>query len=90
MRFRSILDGSGWRTASSRVATVATRGSVVGAIVAVVSAGSGCGSDDCGGFVSINASPERCAEIAEELGCGSFEVTGPTCGLVACARCEGD
>ena len=60
------------------------------ALLAGVLGASACGSDDCGGFFSVNASPERCAEIAEEFGCGSFEVTGPTCGLVACARCEGD
>jgi hypothetical protein len=60
-------------------------------VLAMALFGSGCGSDDgCSGFISINASPERCAELAEEFGCGSFEVTGPSCGLVACARCEGD
>jgi hypothetical protein len=50
-----------------------------------------CGSDDgCAGFISVNASPERCAELAEEFGCSSFEATAPSCGLVACARCDGD
>jgi hypothetical protein len=73
--------------ACSRVAKVATRWTVLAASLILAACGSG---DDCSGFVSINASPERCAQIAEELGCGSFEVTGPTCGLVACARCEGD
>ena len=49
------------------------------------------GSDGCGGFISINASPERCMALAEQFGCEGFEATeGPSCGLVACARCEGE
>jgi hypothetical protein len=73
--------------ASASVATIAAQVVVLAGILL----GSGCGSDDgCSGFISINASPDRCAELAEDLGCGSFEVTGPSCGLVACARCEGD
>lgn len=47
------------------------------------------GGDDCAGLISINASAESCAAMAEELGCQSFEVNGPRCGLVACATCEG-
>ncbi|HEY8515411.1 MAG TPA: hypothetical protein VIS07_07850 [Candidatus Binatia bacterium] len=55
------------------------------ALVAV-SCGSG---DDCAGFISINASPDTCAKLAEEFGCASFDASGPRCGLVSCARCEG-
>lgn len=52
----------------------------------------GCGGGDgCSGFFSVNASPERCRELAEEFGCEGFEPSeGPSCGLIACARCEGD
>lgn len=53
------------------------------------SLGAGCGSGDgCAGFISINVSPARCAELAEDFGCEGFEVDGPSCGLFACARCE--
>jgi hypothetical protein len=52
---------------------------------------SGCGSGDgCTGFVSINVSPERCAELAEDFGCDGFDSEGLTCGLFGCARCEVD
>ncbi|MBM4266973.1 MAG: hypothetical protein FJ144_10215 [Deltaproteobacteria bacterium] len=67
------------------------RGLAVAVVAAFALAMSSCGGDDdCSGFVSINAPPERCMELAEEFGCESFEVDGPSCGLVACARCEGD
>ena len=50
----------------------------------------GCGNGSgCAGYISINATPEECARIAEKLGCTSFDATGPSCGLQACARCNG-
>ncbi|MBU6280734.1 hypothetical protein KGQ64_00735 [bacterium] len=53
-------------------------------------AAAGCGNGDgCAGYISINASPEECARIAERFGCASFDATGPSCGLQACARCNG-
>lgn len=53
-------------------------------------AAAGCGNGDgCAGFISVNASPEECARIAERFGCASFDATGPSCGLRACARCDG-
>lgn len=48
-----------------------------------------CGSDDCSGFISVNATPAQCERLAEEFGCASFDVEGDNCGLTACARCEG-
>ena len=39
--------------------------------------------------VAINATPAECARIAEQFGCTSYDVTGPSCGLTACATCEG-
>ncbi|MFM7143763.1 MAG: hypothetical protein ACKO2K_17800 [Alphaproteobacteria bacterium] len=50
----------------------------------------GCGNGSgCAGYISINASPEECARIAEKYGCASFDAAGPNCGLQACARCNG-
>jgi hypothetical protein len=48
-----------------------------------------CGGDDCAGFISVNATPEACAMLAEQFGCQSFDVEGTSCGLTACATCEG-
>lgn len=47
------------------------------------------GSDDggCAGYITINATPEQCARIAERFGCASYEVNGPSCGLTACVTC---
>ena len=61
------------------------------ALAALLAAASGCGGggDDCGGFISINASPDECAAIAMKFGCQSFEINGPNCGLLACANCGG-
>jgi hypothetical protein len=57
----------------------------------VLSLAVGCGGGDgCSGFFSINVSPARCAALAEDFGCEGFEVEGPSCGLLACARCEED
>lgn len=47
------------------------------------------GGDSCEGYITINATPEECARIAEQFGCTSFDVSGPSCGLTACATCEG-
>jgi hypothetical protein len=61
------------------------------ALAALLAATAGCGGggDDCGGFISINASPDECAALAMKFGCQSFEVDGPNCGLLACATCGG-
>jgi len=48
----------------------------------------GGGDDGCDAFVTINASPEECEIRAERFGCRSFEVDGPSCGLLGCVRCE--
>ena len=58
------------------------------ALVSAALAGCGNGSG-CAGYISINATPEECARIAEKFGCASFDATGPSCGLQACARCSG-
>jgi hypothetical protein len=50
---------------------------------------SGCGSDDCSGFISVNATPEECQRLAQQFGCSSFDVEGPSCGLLGCASCGG-
>ena len=53
-------------------------------------AASACGGGDdggCAGYITINATPEQCAAIAEKYGCTSYEVTGPSCGLTACVTC---
>ena len=47
------------------------------------------GDDDCSGYITINATAAECARIAEQFGCTSFDVDGPSCGLTACATCEG-
>jgi hypothetical protein len=63
----------------------------VAATVAVLVLAACGGGGTCSGFISINASPDRCMALAEEFGCEGFEVSeGPSCGLLACARCEGD
>jgi hypothetical protein len=60
------------------------------ALAALLAATCGCGGgDDCGGFISINASPDECAALAMKFGCQSFEVDGPNCGLLACTTCGG-
>ncbi len=60
------------------------------AIAALLVALAGCGNGNgCAGYISINASPEECRRIAEKFGCASFDATGPSCGLQACARCDG-
>lgn len=54
--------------------------------LALVAAACG-GGDDCSGYITINATPEQCAALAEQYGCTGFDVDGPSCGLTACARC---
>ena len=67
------------------------RVAMLGLVAAGSLAASACGSGDgCSGFITINASAERCVELAEKLGCDGFETDGPACGLFACARCEDD
>ena len=49
-----------------------------------------CGSgNDCAGFISINATPASCEQLAQQFGCSDFTVDGPNCGLTACATCDG-
>ncbi|MEW6269159.1 MAG: hypothetical protein AB1689_07655 [Thermodesulfobacteriota bacterium] len=60
------------------------------ALTLLALAATACGSgDDCAGFISVNATPSACEMLAEELGCSSFDAAGESCGLVACARCDG-
>lgn len=61
---------------------------VLALVLAATTAACGSG-DDCAGFITINATPQQCAEMAERFGCASFEVEGPSCGLTACASCDG-
>ena len=56
----------------------------------LLAAATGCGNGNgCAGYIAINATPEECRRIAEKFGCASFDATGPSCGLQACARCNG-
>jgi len=55
--------------------------------LALAAAACGGGDDGCAGYITINATPEQCAQIAERFGCTSYEVDGPSCGLTACVTC---
>jgi hypothetical protein len=57
------------------------------ALALAAAACGGGGDDDCAGYITINATPEQCAAIAEKYGCASYDVTGPSCGLTACVTC---
>jgi hypothetical protein len=61
----------------------------VALLLALGAAACGGGGDSCEGYITINATPAECARIAEQFGCTSYDVTGPSCGLTACATCEG-
>lgn len=78
-----------WKTVRSRERVGEARAPGRGAllVIAVLVAGGCGGGDDCAGFISVNASPAECQALAERFGCSSFDVDGPSCGLVACARC---
>ena len=86
MRLGATISFCGRRRGAQSIRTWAILVCATAALVAACG-----GSDGCGGFISINASPERCMALAEQFGCEGFEATeGPSCGLVACARCEGE
>jgi hypothetical protein len=74
MRFRGA---AGWRTALSAALLV----------TAVAVAAPGCGGDDCSGVLSFNVDPAECESLAEQFGCSSFDIDGPSCGLFGCATC---
>jgi hypothetical protein len=63
------------------------KAAAVGLALALTTAACG-GGDGCAGFISINATPEQCAALAEKYGCSGFNVDGPSCGLTACATCD--
>lgn len=63
------------------------RGALPALALALAAAACGGGDDGCAGYITINATPEQCAEIAERFGCTSYEVDGPSCGLTACVTC---
>jgi len=66
------------------------RAAVLAALGVVLAAAScGGGDGDCAGFISVNVTPAECARLAEQFGCTGFDVDGPSCGLTACATCEG-
>ena len=65
------------------------RGALLGLVLALGAAACGGGGDDgCAGYITINATPEQCADIAERYGCASYAVDGPSCGLTACVTCN--
>ncbi len=64
------------------------RGTMLALALALAAPACGGGGDGgCAGYITINATPEQCAEIAERFGCTSYEVDGPSCGLTACVTC---
>lgn len=64
------------------------RRSLAGLVLLLAASACGGGDDGgCAGYITINATPEQCAAIAEKYGCASYEVTGPSCGLTACVTC---